>query len=114
MNYGDKLMNHENVMDKRERFSAEFVTDLAVALDHYDSISVATGNRFRENIDDRIDLVMQAPEGFAKVFNSVRAVRVKSYPYVILFEVQNDSVEFLGLVFGARGQQNWFERFSRP
>lgn len=96
-------------MSRVERFSPGFVADLGLAVEHYDSISVATGNRFRENLNSRLDLVMNSPEGFAKVYETVRAVRVKSYPYVILYEVLTDHVDFIALVHGAGSRKNWFE-----
>jgi hypothetical protein len=101
-------------MDRLERFSPEFVADLVVAIDYYDSISSGTGNRFREKLDDRLNLIMNSPEGFAEIWGNVRAVRVRSYPYVILYQVGRDHVEFLGLVHGAGQRKNWFERFNRP
>ena len=114
MKCGDASTNLGDKMARLERFSPEFVTDLVVATEYYDSISPVTGNRFRCHIDDRLNLIMDAPEGFAAIYETVRAVRVRSYPYVILYEVHEDIVEFIGLVHGAGRRQNWFERINKP
>ena len=100
-------------MAKRERYSPQFVADLSVAFEHYDKISNSTGGRFREKLDERLNLIMDAPEGFATIYESVRAVRVRSYPYVILYEVFQEHVSFLGLVHGAGNRKNWFERLNK-
>ena len=97
-------------MSRAERFSPRFLADLGFAVEHYDSISSATGNRFRDNLDSRLDLIMSTPEGFAEVYDSVRAVRVRTYPYVILYEVFIDHVDFIALVHGAGSRENWFEK----
>ena len=100
-------------MARLERFSPDFVADLVVATEYYDSISTATGNRFREKIDDGLSVIMDTPEGFAMIYETVRAVRVRSYPYVILYEVHREHIEFIGLVHGAGRRENWFERINK-
>lgn len=96
-------------MDRKERFSEDFLTDLIVAIDRYDAISTSTGNRFRAKIDERLDLIMASPEAFAASLDNVRPVRVRSYPYIILYEVFDDHVHFIALVHGAGERKNWFE-----
>ena len=107
-------MNRGVVMARVERYSPKFVADLCVAIEYYDSISVSTGNRFREKLDARFSLIMNSPEGFATIYESVRAVRVRSYPYVILYEVFRDHVNFIGLIHGAGKRENWFEQLHKP
>ena len=85
-----------------------------MAVEYYDSISKTTGNRFREKLDNRLNLILNSPEAFATIHKSIRAVRIRSYPYVILYEVQPNHVYFLGLVHGAGKRQNWFERIYKP
>ena len=101
-------------MARVERFTKEFSADLSVAVDRYDSISTNTGNRFREQLDRRLDLIMASPEGFASIHDTVRAVRVRSYPYVVLYEVFEDHVKFIALVHGAGSRENWFEKSTKP
>ena len=110
MKCGDLRTNLGKVMDRVERFSRAFVADVAFATEYYDSISTATGNRFREKLDDWLNVIMQAPEGFAKIYETVRAARVRGYPYVVLFETHSEHVVFLGLVHGAGSREHWFER----
>jgi mRNA-degrading endonuclease RelE of RelBE toxin-antitoxin system len=102
------------MMARRERFSPEFAADLVVAVKYYDSISKSTGNRFRKKLDDRLDLILNSPEAFANIHESVRAVRIRSYPYVILYEVLPDHVHFIALVHGAGSRENWFEGINKP
>ena len=52
---------------------------------------------------------MASPEAFAASIDNVRPVRVRFYPYVILYEVFDDHVHFIALVHGAGERKNWFE-----
>ena len=67
-------------MAKLERFHSDFVLDLVSITEYYDSISASTGNRFRENIDERLDLILDSPEAFAVMYEAVRAVRMRNFP----------------------------------
>ena len=56
---------------KLRRFSKDFATDLELAVDFYDGISQTTGNKFREEVQAKIELVA-ASEGFAIAYNNIR------------------------------------------
>jgi hypothetical protein len=71
-------------MASRERFHKDFVLDLVSISDYYDSVSAKTGNRFRETVDRWLDLIVDSPEAIAPIQNTGRAVRIRTFPYVIL------------------------------
>lgn len=97
-------------MVNRERFHKDFVLDLVSIADYYDSVSLNAGNRFRETLDSRLDLIVGSPEAFAPVYESIRAARVRAFPYIILYEVLADYIFFIGIVHGASDRENWFHR----
>ena len=99
-------------MPNRERFHTDFVLDLASISDYYDSVSAKTGNRFRETLDKWLDLIIDSPEAFAPIYETVRAVRIRAFPYVILYEIQRDCVFFIAIVHGASDRENWFHRIK--
>ena len=99
-------------MAKRERFHKDFVLDLVSISDYYDSISAKTGNQFRETLDGWLDLIVDSPEAFARIHDTVRAVRIRTFPYVILYEILADCVFFIGIVHGASDRENWFHRIG--
>ena len=97
-------------MANRERFHKDFVLDLVSITDYYDSVSLDAANRFRETLDYWLDLVVGSPEAFVPIYKSVRAVRMRGFPYVILYEIHDDIVLFIGIVHGASDHENWFHR----
>ena len=94
---------------KLRRFSIDFVTDLEMAVDYYDGFSQATSDKFRVEVQSKLDLVAAASEGFAIAHNNVRAVRLKKFPYVLLYRFFDQHVEFVGLVQGSTERKNWFD-----
>ena len=81
-------------MANRERFHKDFVLDLVSISDYYDSVSPKTGNRFRESLDRWLDLIVESPEAYSRIHDIVRAVRIRTFPYVIVYEIQADCVFF--------------------
>jgi plasmid stabilization system protein ParE len=61
-------------------------------------------------VQDRLDLISESPEAFAMIHKDIRAVRVRTFPYVILYRIDRDAVSIVGIVHGASNQENWFER----
>ena len=95
---------------KPRRFGTDFVTDLEMAVDYYDGFSLATGDKFRTEVQSKLDLVASASEGFAIAHNNIRAVRLRKFPYVLLYRSFDLHVEFVGLVQGSTERKNWFDR----
>ena len=97
-------------MSKPERFHDDFVLDLISHADHYDSISAVTGRQFRESVDKQIDFILDFPEAFPIIHRTVRAVRIRTFPFVILYEIRSTAILFLAIVHGASDRKNWFSR----
>ena len=97
---------------KLKRFAPSFVNDLQDVLDHYDKISGGIGEKVRIEIQSRLDLVSVTSEGFAKIHRDIRAVRLKKFPYVLLYRSFGDHVQFVGLVLGSTERENWFDNIK--
>jgi len=95
---------------KEKRYSPSFVFDLKHAVDYYDGISDRTGDRFRTELQAKLDVISSVSEGFAIVHNGVRAARLRKFPYVLLYRSFERHVEFIGLVHGSTSRSNWFDR----
>ena len=67
------------------RFHPLVASDLDGAIEWYDQISVALGNRFREMVDSRFDDIVRSPQSFALAFDEVRFARIQRFPYLVLF-----------------------------
>ena len=95
---------------KARRFHPSFVVDLSSATEYYDEMPPSIGNRLRDEVQSRIDLIAENSEAFPRVHNDVRALRLKKFPYVILFRSHPDFVQFVGLVQGNTDRKHWFDR----
>ena len=84
--------------------------DLAAAVAYYDDISVDLGNRFRASVRNRIERITERPDSFGRIHQQLRAAMVDRFPYVILFEHENESVAILGIFHAASDRGRWFER----
>ena len=97
-------------MAKTRRYHPLVADDLATAVTSYDDISIALGNRFRAAVRDRIEAVTDRPESFGRIREECRAAMLDQFPYVVVFELQNQAVEILGVFHAASDQGKWFER----
>ncbi len=104
MSSGDVLMAESL------RFHPLVAEDLQAATGWYDDISIVLGNRFRQAVNLRIDAVEQRPESFAIVDASLRAARVKTFPYLIVFEHSDVAIEILGIFHSASDPTKWRQR----
>lgn len=97
---------------RNRRFHPDFVEDLLSATKYYDEVATTIGASFRAEVQSRIDLIATTPEGFACIHKNIRAIRIRKFPYVVLYRVNDDRVEFIGLVFGSTQRKHWFDRGS--
>jgi hypothetical protein len=88
------------------RFHPLVADDLSAATEWYDSISVELGNRFRADVNSRLDAVELRPESFAIVDAPLRAARAGRYPYLIVFE-HSRLTEVLGVFHSASDPSKW-------
>lgn len=79
-------------MADRLRFHPLVAEDLRVATEWYDGISLNLGNTFRMHVNARFDDIGQRPESFAAAFEDVRFVRIKRFPYLVLFRESEDFI----------------------
>ena len=94
--------------NKQRKFHPKFAVDLKNATSYYDEISLRVGNDFRDEVQAKLDLIASTSEGFAIIYRDVRPVRLRKFPYVLLYRSYNDHVQYVGLVFGSTERINWF------
>ena len=79
-------------MARSRRFHPLVAEDLAQAVSHYDEVSPDLGNRFRLAVRDRIRMITGRPESFGCIHQDFRAAMLDRFPYVVVFEHENDTV----------------------
>lgn len=97
-------------MAHKLRFHSAISDDLVNALDYYDGISIALGNRFRENVDRRLDDIANDPEMFPVDNPPVRFAKIDRFPYLIFFAVKSEVVRILAIVHGTSNPEKWRTR----
>lgn len=98
------------LMAKKRRYHPLVSDDLSSAAGYYDDISVELGNRFRASVRDRLRVIAERPESFARIHDEMRAAMLDRFPYVVLFEDHTQSVAILGVFHAASDQVGWFTR----
>jgi hypothetical protein len=89
------------------RFHPLVADDLSAATTWYDDISVDLGNRFRQSINARFDSVGFRPESFGLVHDKLRAARVDGFPYLVIFEHNNNVATIIGVFHAASDPDKW-------
>ena len=103
-NFGDALMA------RLRRYHPLVADDLDAAVAYYDQIAVALGNRFRTSVRNRIEMITERPESFGRIHHQIRASMLDRFPYVVVFEHENEIVGILGIFHAASDREHWFER----
>ncbi len=92
------------------RFHPLVAEDIRLASQWYDEISVDLGNRFRRAVDSRLDTVELRPESFGRVQEELRAARVEGFPYIVIYRIERQATEDLGIFHAAEDPQKWRSR----
>ena len=104
MNCGGELMA------KKRRYHPSVADDLSAAVNFYDDISVDLGNRFRASVRDRLRVISDRPQAFARIHGEMRATMTDRFPYVFIFEDRAEFIAVLGVFHAASDQAGWFTR----
>ena len=75
-------------MARRLILNPSIPSDLTAALNHYDEISPALGNRCRAEVDRRLDDIADRPESFPLDVSPIRFAKLHRFPYIIFFTVK--------------------------
>jgi mRNA-degrading endonuclease RelE of RelBE toxin-antitoxin system len=71
--------------------------DLASAITYYNSQSEGLGNRVATEVDALLHTISIMPSVFSKRYGSIRAAKVRSFPYLIFYTIneKNKAVNVL-------------------
>jgi mRNA-degrading endonuclease RelE of RelBE toxin-antitoxin system len=89
--------------------------DIAEALAWYDAKSSALGDRFRAAVDGAFDAIEKSPELSPFAFRdlNVRFYRLRRFPYLILFQVEESAIVVIGVRHGASNPEKWRGRVGK-
>lgn len=84
--------------------------DLRNARDWYERQRSALGELFVDAADQALERIGAMPRLHANVFEDVRLVKVKGYPYIVYYRVQTTRVEVIAILHASRDSRVWQDR----
>ena len=88
----------------------EAEVDFQEARDQLEAVRVGLGAQFLARVREVLARIEKMPELHGKVWQDVRAARLKQFRYIVYFIVLADRVEVLAVLHGARDPSSWQSR----
>ena len=88
----------------------EAVVDVQEARDQLEAVRVGLGTQVLARVREVLARIEKLPELHGKVWQDVRAARLKQFRYIVYFIVLADRVEVLAVLHGARDPSSWQSR----
>jgi toxin ParE1/3/4 len=88
----------------------EAEAELAKAFDWYEAQRPGLGQDFILCIEAALDAVRVRPETFPVILKSTRRALVRRFPYLILFTVNADLVDVVGVFHTSQNPSRWRKR----
>ncbi len=88
----------------------EAEVDVQEARDQLEVVRVGLGSQVLARVREVLARIEKMPELHGKVWQDVRAARLKQFRYIVYFIVLADRVEVLAVLHGARDPSSWQSR----
>ena len=88
----------------------EAEVDIQGARDELDAVRVGLGNQVLARLREVLARIEKMPELHGKVWEDVRAARLKQFRYIVYFIVFADRIEVLAVLHSARDPSAWQSR----
>ncbi len=88
----------------------EAEADVQEARDQLEAVRVGLGTQVLSRVREVLARIEKMPELHGKVWQDVRAARLKQFRYIVYFIVLADRVEVLAVLHGARDPSSWQSR----
>jgi plasmid stabilization system protein ParE len=88
----------------------EAEVDVQEARDQLEAVRVGLGTQVLARVREVLARIEKMPELHGKVWQDVRATRLKQFRYIVYFIVLADRVEVLAVLHGARDPSFWQSR----
>jgi toxin ParE1/3/4 len=88
----------------------EAEVDVQEARDQLEAVRVGLGTQVLARLREVLARIEKMPELHGKVWQDVRAARLKQFRYIVYFIVLADRVEVLAVLHGARDPSSWQSR----
>ena len=88
----------------------EAEADIQVARDQLEAVRVGFGHQLLARVREVLSRIETMPELHGKVWEDVRAARLKQFRYIVYCIVLADRIEVLAVLHGARDSSAWQSR----
>lgn len=88
----------------------EAEVDVQEARDQLSAVRAGLGTQVLARVREVLARIEKMPELHGKVWQDVRAARLKQFRYIVYFIVLADRVEVLAVLHGARDPSSWQSR----
>jgi plasmid stabilization system protein ParE len=97
-------------MSHKVRFTNEAIDDLEESAVWYNDRKENLGIEFIEEVEDKVNFIIQNPESFPFKYSDRRSVSLKRFPFHIVFIVENNEVIVLAVAHHKRNPFFWQQR----
>ena len=80
------------------------------AVTHYEERQTGLGTRFAMEIEGTIQRIIEAPDRWRKLEGEVRRCLTHTFPYGVLYAVEEDHVLILAVMHHSRKPDYWHDR----
>lgn len=94
------------------RYHPLFDSDVTEAAEWYDRRVSGLGDRFVKAVCEAVESVLGDPESYAVSSAGIRYIQTHKFPYVVLFDVEGETLLILGVLHTARSIDKWRERLE--
>lgn len=97
------------------KIEPDALLDIQEITDWYSNQQLGLGKRFQNSTIKQIDSLYINPQGFAIKYKEIRCSKVKDFPYMVHFYIneENRLVEVLAVISTSRNPKIWSEKVSK-
>jgi plasmid stabilization system protein ParE len=99
-------------MYRRIILSPDAEADIASAIAWYRRIELSLGSRFKTDTHATLRRIARFPYQFPLIEGAIRRVRLKLFPYAILYSLEKEGVYVKAVVHERRADNVWMDRGS--
>lgn len=94
-------------MTRKLIVNPEAEADLVSAKRWYDEKRAGLGTEFVTNVEEPFEKIRLNPELFGKVYREVRAVRIRRFPYLVVYRADGSQVTVIAVYHTRRDPRSW-------
>jgi plasmid stabilization system protein ParE len=80
------------------------------AVDWYEQQSAGLGVEFLNRVEEALDRISATPEPYSIVFQEMRRIVVRKFPYLIYYRVEPEQIVVLAIFHNKREPKTWQSR----